>query len=155
MSAIDNNLTSKTTLFGVNPAKVVRGGPLYDENDLIIGCSKLITSGIFFNNKAKDMSNDMEKASSLLEKATAVYKERFADFTKTCGDIDIATNKASQQLRTATEKLSQGLSRIEKSANFANLERYTILLERSAQALQILAELEEKGKLNKISEALK
>ena len=81
MSAIDNNLTSKTTLFGVNPAKVVRGEPLYGENDLIIGCSKLITAGIFFNDKAKDMSNDMEKASSLLEKATAVYKERFADFT--------------------------------------------------------------------------
>ena len=51
--------------------------------------------------------------------------------------------------------MSEGLSRIEKQANFDNLERYVTLLERANVALSALAELEKNGKLNKISEALK
>ena len=51
--------------------------------------------------------------------------------------------------------MSEGLSRIEKQANFDNLERYVALLERANVALSALAELEKNGKLNKISEALK
>jgi uncharacterized phage infection (PIP) family protein YhgE len=155
MSGLDNNITSRTTLIGVKPSNVIRGQPLYKEHDVLMAASKLITGGLFFKEKGKEMSEDLNKASELLEKATLNYKDRLADFSKTCNEIDIAANKASQQLRATTEKLSQGLSRIEKSANFANLERYTLLLERSAHALSILAELDNKGKLAKISDALK
>jgi hypothetical protein len=45
--------------------------------------------------------------------------------------------------------------KVEKTANFSNLERYVNLLERAATAMSTLAELEKEGKLDKISSALK
>jgi len=62
---------------------------------------------------------------------------------------------ANANIRDSAEKLSQGLSKCEKSANFNNLERYVLLLERAASAVKILGELESTGKLEKISNALK
>ena len=152
-----DTLNSKTELMGVKPAKVIRGEPRWNAGELQVATSAYIASGTgnFFKDRAKDMSNDLEKASDILSKATTIFKDRLDDYGKTCSEIDAVSNKASQQLRITTEKLSQGLSRIEKAANFANLERYTILLERSAQALSILADLETKGQLGKISAALK
>ncbi len=155
LGGMGNTLNSKSVLMGVKPAKVIRGEPLWNEDELLMATSKLIVGGDFFKDRAKDMSNDLEKASDILLKATTTFKDRLDDYGKTCSEIDAVSNKASQQLRITTEKLSQGLSRIEKAANFSNLERYTVLLERSAQALSILADLETKGQLGKISAALK
>jgi hypothetical protein len=152
---LDNNVNSKTTLIGISPAKVIRGEPYYSSDELLTALPKVILNTPYFRPKAKEMTKDLELASEVLEKATSIFKVRLDEYSQTCSDIDMATNKASQQLRMTTEKLSQGLSRIEKSANFANLERYTLLLERSAQALSILADLEAKGQLEKISMALK
>ena len=152
-----NDLPGKVTIFGVSPFHYIRGQPRYRADDLLRPVSNLIASktGSFFTARAKTMKDDLEVASGLLINATDTFKCRLDAYSATCKDIDSVTNKASQQLRITTEKLSQGLSRIEKTANFANLERYTILLERSAQALSILADLETKGQLGKISAALK
>jgi hypothetical protein len=51
--------------------------------------------------------------------------------------------------------MASGLIKMEKSANFNNLERYVSLLERAASAMQTLADLEKAGKLDKIAGALK
>ena len=44
---------------------------------------------------------------------------------------------------------------IAEVANFERLERYVELLERAAQAMSVLAELEKNGKLEKIANAIK
>ena len=63
--------------------------------------------------------------------------------------------KASQDVRKAADDMASGLLKIEKQANFNNLERYVLLLERAASAMQSLAELEKSGKLEKIAASLK
>ena len=69
--------------------------------------------------------------------------------------ITEASKKASGNIRDATEKLSQGLLKIEKTANFDRLERYVVLLERASVAIESLAELEKNGRLEKIANAIK
>ena len=61
----------------------------------------------------------------------------------------------SGDVRKAADDLASGLLKVEKQANFANLERYVSLLERAAVSMQTLAELEKTGKLEKIAGALK
>ena len=58
--------------------------------------------------------------------------------------------KASGDVRDVANKLAEGLIKIEKVANFERLERYVELLERAAQAMSVLAELEKNGKLEKL-----
>jgi hypothetical protein len=65
------------------------------------------------------------------------------------------TKKASGNIRKAADDLSSGLAKVEKQANFNNLERYVGLLERAATAMSTLSELEKAGRLDKIAGALK
>lgn len=58
-------------------------------------------------------------------------------------------------VRDAADKLAAGLNKIEKAANFDRLERYVELLERAAKAMDLLATLEQSGKLEKIAGALR
>ena len=62
---------------------------------------------------------------------------------------------ANHCVAKAADDLASGLAKVEKAANFSNLERYVNLLERAATAMQTLAELEKAGKLEKIAGALK
>ena len=101
------------------------------------------------------MNDDLRKASDMLDEADKLLNDRLNKYRATQEKIVDQTKQISGALRDSTQKMSEGLSRIEKQANFDNLERYVILLERANVALSALAELEKNGKLNKISEALK
>ena len=101
------------------------------------------------------MKSDIEKAVEITEKGIDEFgaaldrflalEQRYADQSK----------KASGSVRDASEKLAQGLARIEKAANFDRLERYVQSLERAANAISTLAEIEASGKLEKIAGAIR
>ena len=101
------------------------------------------------------MVSEVEKAVESVEKVT----ERFVKSVDAMGrrsDDAVATAKnASAKVRDASEKLSVGLQRIEKLANFDRLERYVELLERAYIAIDALARLEGAGKLEKIAAAIR
>lgn len=101
------------------------------------------------------MTSDAQIAIEKTEKVTAEFSvalEKLIDVERNFAD---QSKKASGTVRDAAEKLAQGMSKIEKAANFDRLERYVGLLERAAIAMNMLAELEETGRLEKIAEAIR
>lgn len=101
------------------------------------------------------IETDYEKASEIAETAEKMFKRNASNLMATTEDLQTNIKKVSGNVRKAADDLAAGLSRVEKTANFSNLERYVALLERAATAMSTLAELEKEGKLDKISSALK
>lgn len=101
------------------------------------------------------ISTDYEKASEIAENAEKMFKRNVSNLMGTTDELQTNIKKVSGAVRKAADDLASGLIKMEKTANFSNLERYVKLLERSATALTTLAELEKEGKLNKITTALR
>lgn len=112
-------------------------------------------TGTYLTRKAKMLSTDYEKASEIMESAEGVFKHNASNLMRTTEELQANIKKVSGNVRKAADDLASGLVRVEKTANFSNLERYVLLLERAATAMSTLAELEKEGKLDKISSALK
>ena len=132
------------------------GEPMFDVKNIRAVVVQSINNGqYFYTERTKKMNDDFKKASDMLDEADKLLNDRLNKYRATQEKIVDQTKQISSALRDSTQKMSEGLSRIEKQANFDNLERYVTLLERANVALSALAELEKNGKLNKISEALK
>ena len=101
------------------------------------------------------VETDYEKASEIAETAEKMFKRNASNLMATSDELQANIKKVSGNVRKAADDLASGLMKVEKTANFSNLERYVNLLERAATAMSTLAELEKEGKLNKISSALK
>ena len=114
----------------------------------------LINTNKFFYTKAKKMGNDYDNATQLVEKAQSNFDRALNKLNRTEQEISISTKKVSEKVRQSTQKLNDGLSRIEKQANFDRLENYVPLLERAEKAISSLAELEKTGRLEKIANAI-
>jgi hypothetical protein len=112
-------------------------------------------SGTYLTRKAKMISTDFEKATEITETAEKMFKRNASNLMTTTEELQVNIKKVSGNVRKAADDLAAGLSKVEKTANFSNLERYVSLLERAATAMSTLAELEKEGKLGKISSALK
>ena len=136
-------------------AKYERGEPLYQNRNVTLLCAKDILEGNFFSRKVKYMNDDLKKATNLSEECFSVFSVSLNNLLKKEQEISESSKKASGNVRKATNDLAEGLSKLEKTANFANLEKYVLLLERAANSLTTLAELEKTGHLSKISGALK
>jgi hypothetical protein len=139
----------------LKPTKIDKNGPMYTKDDVDKASLGVIKSGAYFHHKSGHMMSDTEKAIEKVETVTEAYSKAISKFVATETNIMESSKKVSQSLRQSTEKLSNGLARIEKTANFENLERYVSLLERANAAISSLAELEKMGKLELISKALK
>lgn len=130
-------------------------GPKYLKEDVDLWTIRMINSEYFFRGVAKDMTQDAQRAIELTDKVTKEFAESIHKFQSIRIEFVEKSKKASGDIRDATHKLAEGLARIEKTANFDRLERYVLLLERAATAMDSLAELEKSGKLEKIANALK
>ncbi|NBQ67537.1 MAG: hypothetical protein EBU46_01380 [Nitrosomonadaceae bacterium] len=142
--------------FILKPDSYQRGEPMYKNSDIRMAAMIAINNGnYFYTYRTKNMNDDMKKAADLLDEAEKLLNDRLNKYVQTQERIVDQTKKISSAVRDSTQKMAEGLLRIEKQANFDNLERYVNLLERANSALSSLAELESNGKLNKISDALK
>ena len=112
-------------------------------------------AGSYLTRKAKMISTDYEKATEIAQTADKMFKRNISNLMETTEELQTNVKKVSGNVRKAADDLAAGLAKVEKTANFSNLERYVNLLERAATAMSTLAELEKEGKLNKISSALK
>lgn len=139
----------------VNPVFVDKSGPKYSRESANRMCLKMIDSENFFERKAKFMTNDAERATEKVETVIRDFSIALDRFMETEKNFVEAAKKASGSVRDAGERLSQGLSRVEKAANFDKLGQYVILLERAAAAMTTLAELEASGRLERIANSLK
>jgi len=149
-------IKSAPSPFGVKPAKVDKQGPLYKEEDILRASANHYQDDVELAKRAKDMKKDVfVTASDVIDDGFAIYDAALKRYSKKLEELTIASKKGSESVRDSTEKLKQGMMRIEKQSNFDKLEKYCLLLERAASAMTVLAELEKTGKLEKIINAVK
>jgi hypothetical protein len=139
------------------PDVIDRNGPGWSVARITKAIADELTleTGTYLTRSAKMIETDYEKASEIAETAEKMFKRNASNLMATTEDLQTNIKKVSGNVRKAADDLAAGLSRVEKTANFSNLERYVALLERAATAMSTLAELEKEGKLDKISSALK
>lgn len=102
----------------------------------------------------KTMSN-IDTAIKITEETTALFDRAYGKLQATELKIATQVKLVSASVRDAQQKLSDGLDRISKTADFAKMERYVAVLERAAAAMTILAELEKSGHMEKFAKAMK
>ena len=146
---------SKTTLFGVKPSKITKDGVFYDELKVIKENAKKYSEKELELLGKEDINENMRKVAKIFDDGVDIYRHASNRLGKAREELAESAKKSSEGVRQATEKLAQGLLRIEKQANFSKLENYCLLIERTATAMNSLAELEKSGKLEKIINALK
>jgi hypothetical protein len=142
---------------GLKPDVIDRHGPGWSVQKITKAIADELTheQGTYLTRKAKMVSTDYEKASDITETAEKLFQRNASKLMATSDALQANIKKVSGNVRKAADDLASGLIKVEKTANFANLERYVLLLERAATAMSTLAELEKSGKLDKISSALK
>lgn len=147
---------TSSKFFGLQPVKIDKHGPMYLQSDIDHACMKMILAGVFFERRIKTMvADDTDRAIEKTEKMTHEFSEvlsRFVDMEKRVAE---QSKRAAGAVRESADRLAQGLAKVEKAANFDRLDRLVALLERAAAAMTVLAELEESGKLERITTAMK
>ena len=140
---------------GWKPDKVDRQGALYKKERIDRLLAAMIARGDGLQRKARHMSTDLDKASSIVDEALKRFSEKADALQKQEEAFVESSKKVSGAVRDATQKLADGLARIEKVANFDRLERLVDLLERAQQAITALSELDQAGRLERIAQVLK
>jgi hypothetical protein len=130
-------------------------GPYYKSGEVTKLVFGLIKADSYFNNRAKVMSKDLDNATKLVDQSIVSLDAAVVKLVNTENKVAESTKKVSGLVRASTQKLSEGLAKIEKQANFDRLERYVELLERANVALTSLGELEKSGKLERIAGAIR
>jgi hypothetical protein len=149
-------VTSVAAINGVKADSLRGGAPMWTESSAYkVWAIEVLQSENYLTRKAKMMNDDYVKASEIAETADQLFKRNIDKLTVTTDTLQANVKKVSGNVRKAADDLSAGLAKVEKTANFANLEKYVALLERAATAMSTLAELEKAGKLEKIAGALK
>ena len=143
------------SFFGINIAKIDKFGPAYLKSGVDSRCVDLILVGTYFERKAKTMTRDVDAAIVKVEQVTAEFSTTLDKFIALEDRFVEQSKRAAGNVRDSYEKLSQGLAKVEKAANFDRLEKYVEYLERAASAMTTLAELEASGKLDKIAAAIR
>ena len=153
--SIHINVSPQFTQF--KPDRIDKHGPGWSVGRVNKAIADELTaeSGTYITRTAKMISTDYEKASEIAETAEKMFKRNVSNLMDTTEELQTNIKKVSGNVRKAADDLASGLFKMEKTANFSNLERYVTLLERAATALATLAELEKEGKLGKITTALK
>ena len=138
-------------------AKYERGTAFYYTDEVTERCVLLINdkNSNYFTKKAKHMSTDIEDAKAVVEKHLVTLSQALDVVQAKEKALVEATKITSGRLRDTVHKLSDGLAKVEKTANFDKLERYADTLSRIEKSLSVLAEMEKTGVLSKISSSLK
>lgn len=139
----------------IKPIGYDKNGPKFQEADLVPTVVHQIEQNNYFKRKVKMQTKDIDEATKLLNTATDSFLVAMRKLSDTEKQMQDETKRVSGKIRDTTNKLAEGLIKMEKSANFDKLERYVELLERAEKSMSALADLEKSGKLEKISTALK
>lgn len=104
---------------------------------------------------AKKLTTVVDDATRILNDAVAINEQAYDRFRHKSDGVSALAKTVSQATRKAANDMAEGLQRIERLANFDALERRAALIERLANAMQVLADIEKSGKLEKIINAIK
>jgi hypothetical protein len=105
--------------------------------------------------RIKSMKNEFDEAAEIADELTNAFSKASQKLIDQTRLTEQESKKTSSKVRQIAHDLQSALAKIEQQANFDRLERYVILLERAANAMQALSEIDKSGKLKKIADALK
>lgn len=142
-------------IMGLKPVKTDKRGPMYLKSDVDGTILRTICAEQYFYMRVPIMTADAQKAIDATETAMKKFSETIDRFFEIETKVITSSKRASGALKDASERLGQGIARVEKAADFDRLERYVGLLERAETAMRGLAELEASGRLEKIADAIR
>ena len=140
---------------GIKPARYDKKGPMYLRSQLIDVVIKETQLGIHTPKREKTMADNIDCASDEIKSATAKFEKVFSRMVEVENAASAEAKKVSGNIRKAADDLASGLLKVQKTADFASLERHVSLLERAASALTVLADLDKDGRLEKLIKSMK
>ncbi len=143
------------TFMGIPSYTDGKGRTVHKVSELLPALVNDINTTNHFDRRIKTMNTDIEKATQSANDAMAIFENAMVKIIRKQDEVSESAKKVSGNIRKSANELSEGLIKLEKSANFQSLERYAELLERCANSLSTLAELQKAGLLEKISVAIK
>jgi len=120
-----------------------------------VAVNRINNDDYFKGRRMHEESKDIQVAQEKINHMLGVMAQSVNTLIATEETLTTKSRQIGGKVRDAADKLSTGLAKIEKAANFDRLERYVELLERAAAAMGTLAELEKLGKLEKIAAAIR
>lgn len=154
-SSIDDYMKKKA-VGTFNPAVIKPGGAMYDAakvNAYVI--QSVINQKNEMPRRAKIMTTSTDEAIQIIKKVEAQAAEAIEKLAETSKKLEESGRDLSAKVRSHAEKMAVGLRKIQSTANFNELERQTLMLERMAEAMTTLADLEQRGLLGRIVSAMK
>lgn len=141
-------------LSGLKPVKTDKDGPLYDPLEVAAVVANQTQNNVWQQGTAKTTehavisaqkiaSDQLKILASLIDQTEAMNK-KIADSGKSL----------SGKVRDSAAQMSDGIARFQKSIDLHKLEKQVELIERLANGMQALQELEKAGFLQKISKAI-
>lgn len=139
------------------PSMTEGGEPVMDVEEVASEFAKAVNEGYtpMDIEKIDETNIHVDQAAKTMLHISTVIQDSSKELSTQTDKILDTSRKASQGIRQAAEALSQGLARIEKTANLDRLERHADVLVKITESLRFLAELEANGKLEKIASVLK
>lgn len=129
-------------------------GEKYSQENVTLFIAKDILNGDYFTRRAKAMNKDIDTARELTEKAITELDRSITRFLSLEERFAENAKRVTGKVRDASQRLAEGIARVEKAASLSTLEKHCAVLERMAESLERLAELEASGRLRRISDAL-
>ena len=146
---------SRLTSGALQPDAYDKHGPGWQRETVTKATAKQIESGTYFLKRAKRMTTEIINADDLTKSAITNLGASLDSLLSLEENITAKTKRITGKIKDSSEKLSGGLLKIEKQANFDKLEKYVELLERADNAIASLAKLEASGQLEKIASAIR
>ena len=140
-----------------HPDKVIKNDPLWTTKSVAKALAKIVNNNpeLYFQQKKRNIMKEINNATNIMDKAIEHFDTTYKRFESIETAIQKNIKTKAGDIKSAEEKLMQGLARIEKAANFDRLQQYVTLIERASIAMKILADLEKDGRLDKIASAIR
>lgn len=139
----------------LQPVRFDKEGAMWHPADITALVAKEIRNNIHFQRRVKNIMDDFKDVTAACDSVTKIFNTAIDNMVASQTRLSDIAKKTSGSIRSSATDLSDGLTRIEKAANFDKMAVYVGLLERMASAMSTLAELEKTGKLERIANAVK
>ena len=140
----------------LTPVRYGKDGPLFDSGNIMKLALNDINNGInYFKRRSKKMTTEVEKANTMINNSVDNLSKNIDRLNNKEKEFISNAKRISTGIRKNSESLATGIGRIKSAASLDELEKYTLILERFTGALEKLELIQQQGKLDKITQALK
>jgi methyl-accepting chemotaxis protein len=140
----------------LTPVRYGKDGPLFDSGNIMKMALNDINNGInYFKRRSKKMTTEVEEANTMINNSVDNLSKNIDRLNDKESEFISNAKRISTGIRKNSESLATGIGRIKSAASLDELEKYTLILERFTGALEKLELIQQQGKLDKITQALK